>query len=69
MKGRIIHQMVIKVNLEVNLDEFTASKPWITRLKQLNGVVDRKLTKFVTEEYNDERDDKEVAELCDWYWD
>ena len=55
--------MALKANLEVMLEGFKASKYWIIRFKKLNGIVDRKITKFVSAKYGNETEKKEdVAE-------
>ena len=61
MKACIIRKMATKVNLDVQLSSFTAFKYWIGCFKKFNGLLDTKITKFVTERHNNEKEDREVS--------
>jgi len=45
--------MAKQASIEVKLDNFVASVHWVTRFKEMNGLVSRKITKFVTEKHRD----------------
>ena len=61
VKDRHIRKMAVKINADVKLDNFNAGHSWVTRFKRLNGITDRKVTKFVTARFNGERAEREEA--------
>ncbi|GAV08667.1 hypothetical protein RvY_18326 [Ramazzottius varieornatus] len=65
VKDLDLRRWALTANETVNLAGFTASPDWIGKLKQYYGIVDRKITKFVTKKSIQEAPHvKESAEAC-----
>ncbi|GAU98408.1 hypothetical protein RvY_09560 [Ramazzottius varieornatus] len=65
VKDLDLRRWALTANETVNVAGFTASPDWIGKLKRYYGIVDRKITKFVTKKSIQEaRHVKESAEAC-----
>lgn len=51
---RDIRRWSLKKNQEISLSNFRASHQWIWKLKNANGIVSRKITKFITHNFTRE---------------
>ncbi|GAU88665.1 hypothetical protein RvY_01316 [Ramazzottius varieornatus] len=65
VKDLDLRRWALTANETVNLADFTTSPDWIGKLKRYHGIVDRKITKFVTKKSIQEAPHvKESAEAC-----
>lgn len=55
-----IRRWALEANAKVNLENFKASRHWILQFKQRNGIVSRKITKFVGRSYRQDKADLET---------
>ncbi|GAU90491.1 hypothetical protein RvY_02898 [Ramazzottius varieornatus] len=65
VKDMDIRRWAVTANRTIGLVGFMASPDWVGKLKRYYGIVDRKITKFVTDKYiQDAPQIKKTAEEC-----